>query len=378
MASGVLLPGVDFQEMPGHEDHWPVLPYERMRATLDTLHLYLQIVGKLKLRTPFQPEWANVALELGPRGLGTGAIPSGQDHFSIDFDFVGHVVAVAHGDGRTVTFPLRHRAVADFLAILQRVLRELDIDPSLNLMPQEVPGPVAFDQDHVHATYEPELANAWWRAMSSVSRPLSVFQGRFRGRTAPLGFMWGTFDQRVVRFDGRPADLEPWKGLIRRAAMDASQYEVGFWHGQDAHPRAALYAFTYPQPRGIESAGVGPVGARWDAVLGEHLLDWDVVRTSPDPAEAVLEFAQSTYDAGSRAAGWPPELDVLGALAAAVESAAGEASRLAPALEAYLGRHLTVEDVASRLSGLHAAYRAARPAQPWPDWCARGLVGGVS
>ncbi len=359
--------------MSGLDDHWPALPYERLRATLDTLHMYVQIAGKLKLRTPFQPEWANVALELGPRGLGTGAIPAGKDFFSIEFDFVNHAVAVAHSDGRTVSFPLRPRAVADFLAILQRTLQALDVDPSLNPMPQEVAHPVAFDRDRLHATYDPEAANAWWRAMSSVSRPLSVFQGRFRGRTAPLGFMWGTFDQRVVRFDGRPSGLEAWKGLIRRAAMDAGQYEVGFWHGQDAYPRAALYAFTYPKPDGIESTKIGPDGAKWDAAMGEHLLDWDVVRASPDPAEAVLEFAQSTYEAGSRAAGWPRELDVFGAIAAAIESAAGDASRLAPALEACLGRRFPVEEVASRLQALEAAYLDRGPAAPWPEWCARRL-----
>jgi hypothetical protein len=189
--------------------------------------------------------------------------------------------------------------------------------------------------------------------------------------------MWGTFDQRVVRFDGRPASLEPWTGIIRRAAMDAGQYEVGFWHGQDAYPRAALYAFTHPQPPGIESAPVGPAGARWDAALGEHLLDWDAVRASPDPAEAVLEFAQSTYEAGTRAAGWPPELDLVGALAAAVESAAGDASRLSPTLEACLGRHFPVEEVASRVSALDGAYKEQKPAAPWPEWCARALIRGI-
>ncbi len=353
---------------------WPELPYERLRATLDTLHMYLQVCGKLKLRTPFQPEWANVALELGPRGLGTGAIPSGEDSFSIDVDLVGHAVQVTHGDGRAISFPLRARSVAEFLAMLQDALRALGIDPELNLVPQEVANPVPFDEDRVHATYDPDAVRAWWQAMSSVSRPLSIFQARFRGRTAPLGFMWGTFDQRVVRFDGRPASLEPWKGLIRRAAMDAGQYEVGFWHGQDGYPHAALYAFTYPQPPGIESARVGPAGARWDPTLGEHLLDWDVVRAAPDPAEAVLEFAQSTYEAGSRAAGWPPDLDLLGALASAVEAAGDDASRLAPALEAWLGRHFPVEEVASRLDALAAAYRGAKPAAPWPEWCARGIV----
>ena len=359
--------------MPAPRERWPALPWERLRATLDTLHMYLQIAGKLKLRTPFQPEWANVALELGPRGLGTGAIPSGQDSFSIDFDLVGHAVTITHSDGRTSSFPLRSRSVAGFLALLQGTLRALDVDPALNLAPQEVVDPVPFDQDLVHGTYEPEAVDAWWQAMSSVSRPLSVFQGRFRGRTAPLGFMWGTFDQRVVRFGGRPASLEPWKGLIRRAAMDAGQYEVGFWHGQDAYPRAALYAFTYPQPDGIATARVGPEGARWDTAMGEHLLDWDVVRASPDPAEAVLEFAQTTYEAGARAAGWASDLDVFGALAGAVEAAQGDASRLVPALEAYLGRHFTVEEVSSRLLALETAYRQEKPGSPWPEWSARRL-----
>jgi hypothetical protein len=244
----------------------------------------------------------------------------------------------------------------------------------VNPVPQEVANPVPFDQDRVHATYDPEAAGAWWRAMSSVHRPLSVFQGRFRGKTAPVGFMWGTFDQRVVRFDGRPADISPWSGLIRRAAMDASQYEVGFWHGQDAYPRAALYAFTHPKPDGVENAAIGPAGARWDGAMGEHLLDWDVVRASPDPAAAVLEFAQTTYEAGSRAAGWRSDLDVHGALAGAVEAAGGSAEQLQPWLEAFLGRHFTVAEVSSRLRALEAAYRQEGPAMTWPEWCARRLI----
>jgi hypothetical protein len=360
--------------VPNLDRHWPELPYERLRPTLDTLHLYLQIVGKLRLRTPFQPEWSNVALEIGPRGLGTGAIPSGEDCFSVDLDFVAHALRVTHGDGRQASFALRSRAVADFFALFQATLRALDVDPTLNPMPQEVANPIPFDQDRTHGTYDAEAAGTWWRAMSSVHRPLSVFQGRFRGKTAPVGFMWGTFDQRVVRFDGRPADISSWTGLIRRAAMDASQYEVGFWHGQDAYPRAALYAFTHPKPDGIESASVGPSGARWDGTMGEHLLDWDVVRTAPDPAAAVLEFAQTSYEAGARAAGWPAELDVVGALARAVEAAAGSPDRLVPWLEAFLGRHFTNEEVSSRLRDLEAAYRQERPSMAWPEWCARRLV----
>jgi hypothetical protein len=360
--------------MPNRDRHWPELPYERLKPTLDTLHRFLQIAGKLRLRTPFQPEWSNVALELGPRGLGTGAIPTGDESFSVDFDFVSHFVCVTHSDGRQASFALRPRAVADFFAMLQVTLRSLDIDPSVNPMPQELANAVPFDQDREHASYDADAVGAWWRAMASVSRPLAVFQGRFRGKTAPVGFMWGTFDQRVVRFDGRPADISPWKGLIRRAAMDAGQYEVGFWHGQDAYPRAALYAFTYPQPKGIEAAPVEPAGARWDAAMGEHLLDWDRVRAAPDPAAAVLAFAQSTYDAGSRAAGWSAELDLFGALAAAIAAANGSAERLAPALEALTGRSAFVPDLAHHLASLDATYRAERPATPWPEWCARRLV----
>jgi hypothetical protein len=362
--------------VPSSNHNWPELPYERLRPTLDTLHRYLQIAGKLRLRTPFQPQWSNVALELGPRGLGTGAIPCGESSFEVHFDFVAHAVRISHGDGREASLPLRSLAVADFFALIQATLRALDIDPSVNPVPQEVADRVPFDQDRVHASYDPDAVSTWWRAMASVARPLAVFQGRFRGKTAPLGFMWGTFDQRVVRFDGRSTDISPWTGLIRRAGMDASQYEVGFWHGQDAYPRAALYAFTYPKPAGIETARIGPAGARWDANMGEHLLDWDLVRTSPDPAEAVLEFAQSTYEAGARAAGWPAELDVFGAVAGAVRSASGDAARLAPALEAFTGRHFTVEEVTSRLEKLEGAYGTEKPAVPWPDWCAHGFIRG--
>lgn len=362
--------------MPNSNHNWPELPYERLRPTLDTLHRYLQIAGKLRLRTPFQPEWSNVALEIGPRGLGTGAIPSGENSFGVYFDFVAHAVRITHSDGREASFPLRKLPVADFFALIQATLRALDIDPSVNPVPQEVANPVPFDQDRVHATYDLDAVGTWWRAMSSVAQPLAVFQGRFRGKTPPVGFMWGTFDQRVIRFDGRSADISPWTGLIRRAGMDAGQYEVGFWHGQDAYPRAALYAFTYPKPGGIETARIGPAGARWDAAMGEHLLDWDLVRTSPDPAEAVLEFAQSTYEAGAKAAGWAAELDVFGALAAAVLSTSGDAARLAPVLEAYMGRHFTVEEVASRLKKLEGAYGTEKPAVPWPDWCARGFIRG--
>jgi hypothetical protein len=187
-------------------------------------------------------------------------------------------------------------------------LRNAGIDASISLIPQEVPDPVPFNEDKEQRPYDRDLVNAWWRIMLSVQRVLSVFQGRFTGKTQPIGLMWGTLDIRAALYSGKPAPISDNTGFIRRNAMNAELMEMGWWSGDPAFPKPAFYSFTYPQPNGIENAKIGPQAARWDSGMGEFLLEYDDLRRSSDPDRDLLTFLETTYDAGATAAGWDPAL----------------------------------------------------------------------
>lgn len=290
------------------DEAWPALPYDAFSPTAHLLHMGLQAIGKRTLEKPFEPEWAHVALEVTPRGLTTGLIPARGGAFAVDVDLISHEVRCTTTSGRTGGFPLGPMSVAGFAERVDAMLAAAGIEAPVNPMPQEVPDPVPFDRDRAPRPYDRGLANAWWRILVSVHRVLQRYHARFRGKTQPVGFMWGTFDLRDVRYDGRPASAPPGADLIRREAMDAALIEVGWWSGSPAYPRPAFYGFTYPQPPGIETAAIRPAAARWDPVMGEFLLDYDPLRASPDPDSELLAFFESTYQAGAERAGWDPAL----------------------------------------------------------------------
>jgi hypothetical protein len=292
-------------------DAWPELPYSAWKDTLETLHMNLQIVGKVRLGlVPFEPQWANVPLYLSARGLTTTPMASGGLIFQIDVDLIDHQVAISTVRGDTRRVALTARPVAEFYADFMSTLHALEIDPGIRPIPDEVSDPIPFAEDTVHAAYEPEWANRFWRVLSRIDLVLKDHRSRFRGRGSPVQFFWGTFDLAYSRFSGRAVEPRPGAGLLERLGGDAEQVCAGFWPGHEHFPQPAFFSYTYPKPDGIESRVIKPAQAGWSADLGEFALLYDDVRTSPSPEEAILRFFESTYAEGARLANWDPSFVV--------------------------------------------------------------------
>lgn len=292
---------------------WPALNYEAFKSTAHLLHMLTQMIGKLKLTTPFQPHWSNVSLWLNSKGLTTGPISYKTGIFNIDIDLQSHKLSGVTSWGQTFKINLESQSVAELYQKLFSHLRNLQIDLEINPMPQEISNPVSFDKDTNICNYDSALANAWWRILISTFTVLEKYHARFNGETPPIGFMWGTFDLRDARYNGIP--VKP-TGIntdyIRRNAMDEAQVEVGFWHGNEMYQRPAFYSFIYPQPENIENMKIKPSGARWEKTLGEFVLDYDVLRKMQNPSEALLEFFESTYQKGAELAKWDQKFIVPG------------------------------------------------------------------
>lgn len=290
---------------------WPSLPYEEWRDTRDTLHMYTQVIGKIRLAlAPLEPEWANVALYVTPRGLGTSAIPYGLQCFDVEFDFLDHELVVRSSDGGVDSIPLQGQDVADFYHEVLAALGRLGISVTLNEMPQEVPDPIPFSDDRMHHAYDPTYAHRFWQVLVRVDTVMKQHRATFRGKASPVHFFWGTFDLAATRFSGRPADPPPGSGVIMRLAEDAEQISRGFWPGDQKTPYPAFYAYGYPQPGGCNAVECRPAAARWDDQIRLFVLPYDAVRESPDPAGALTEFLDSTYQHLSGLMGWDPSLAV--------------------------------------------------------------------
>jgi hypothetical protein len=289
-------------------DVWPELPYETWRATRDTLHLYTQVVGKLRLAlSPFEPEWANVPLYVTARGLTTSPLPFGSLTFDAEFDFLAHHLIVRASDGGEDRVPLGG-PVADFHDAVMAALRGMGIEVGISELPSEVNDPIPFPEDRAHHTYEPEQAHRFWQVLSRVDVILKRHRARFRGRTTPVQFFWGTFDLACTRFSGRPVVPPPGAGTIMRYSEDAEQVCAGFWPGDERTPYPAYYAYGYPRPEGVERARPRPDAARWVEEAGLFVLSYDAVRASGDPAAAAHEFLSTTYDACAAGLGWSADL----------------------------------------------------------------------
>jgi len=287
---------------------WPSLSYPDFAATQHLLHMGLQAVGKLKLEEPFEPQWAEVPLLLSSRGLTTGPIHYSGGAYEVTVDLISHQVGCATSWGFSGRYDLASMSVAEFVQQLFDILGKAGINASINLKPQEVPNTIPFDEDALRRPYVPTLVNAWWRILLSTQRVMQVFRGRFKGKTQPIGLMWGTLDIRDVRYNGKPASPGAEADYIRRNAMDEELIEMGWWSGSAAYPKPAFYSFTYPQPREIEHAKVSPASSRWESAMGEFLLDYEDLRKSKDPGGDLLSFFESTYQAGAERAGWDPHL----------------------------------------------------------------------
>jgi hypothetical protein len=288
---------------------WPELPYDAWAPTLDTLHMKLQVIGKIRLAlTRREPQWANVPLYLTARGLTTSPMWSGHTGFAIDIDLVDHEVVVALNDGRLERVALRARPVADFYRELMDRLKRLEIDVPITTTPSEVSDPIPFPKDTVHRSYDPQWAHRFWRVLARVDLVFKEHRGRFRGRTSAVSFWWGTFDLALARYSGRPVTPPAGAGIIRQVGGDAEQICVGFWPGNAQLRQPAFFAYAYPSPAGIERAALRPEAAQWNADLGEFILPYDDVRRSRDPRQTILDFAESTFQAGAGRQQWDPAL----------------------------------------------------------------------
>jgi hypothetical protein len=284
---------------------WPPLPYAEWEATRDTVHMWTQIVGKTRLAlTPLENHWWNVPLYVTPRGLGTSAIPYRAGSFEVEFDFVAHRLALRASDGREHALPLHARSVSDFYAEYMATLRSFGIEVALYPVPVEFDDTTPFDRDEHHAAYDRAHVERFRVALGAADRVLKQFRGRFLGKCSPVHFFWGSFDLAVTRFSGRPAPVRQDADRITREAYSHEVISHGFWPGDRRFKNAAFYSYTAPAPPGLSDCSVGPDQARWDATLAEFILKYDDVRTSPTPEAAVLEFCQSTYEAGATRAAW--------------------------------------------------------------------------
>ncbi len=246
-------------------DEWPELPYEAWAPTMETLHMKLRVVGKVRLAlTRREPQWANVPLYLTARGLTTTPMWSGRIGFEIHVDLIDHEVVVALNDGQVERIALDERPVSTFYQDVMDRLRRLGIDVAITTTPSEVENPIPFPDDMVHKTYEPDWAHRFWRLLARIDLVLKEHRGRFRGRAAPVSFWWGTFDLAVARFSGRAVEPPKGVGIIRRVSGDAEEVSVGFWPGNKWLPEPAFFAYTYPQPDGIERDAIRPGAAAWN------------------------------------------------------------------------------------------------------------------
>lgn len=283
---------------------WPALPYEAWQKTRDTLHMYTQVVGKLRLAlSPFEPEWAHVALYVTPRGLTTSAVPAGARTIDAEFDFIDHALVIRDSDGHVERRPLGG-SVAEFYHDVMRALQRMQVEVAISTLPSEVSNPIRFPEDRVHDTYDPQHAARFHHALLIVDGVMKEHRARFRGRCSAVHFFWGTFDLALSRYSGRPAEPAPGAGTIMRVSEDAEQICAGWWPGDERLPFPAFYAYAYPAPEGIAQLSVQPRAAAWSAEAGYFLLPYDAVISEVDPRRAVLDFLESTYAGAARLGDW--------------------------------------------------------------------------
>jgi hypothetical protein len=289
---------------------WPELPVAAWRETYATLHLWTQIVGKIRLsRAPWLNHSWHVVLYVTARGLTTSPIPDGTRTFQIDFDFIDHLLRISRSDGATRQFALAGQSVASFYASVMAALGELGIHLAIDEMPNELPEPIRFSQDKLHASYDPDAVRRFFQILVNVDRVFRQFRTGFLGKASPVHFFWGSFDLAVTRFSGRRAPRHPGgvPYLSDDVACEAYSHEVssaGFWPGSGAIDYPAFYSYAYPEPAGFRTAPVRPDTAFFSESLGEFVLPYDAVRTAAQPDQALLEFLQSTYEAAANCAKW--------------------------------------------------------------------------
>ncbi len=284
---------------------WPPLPLKEWENTCATLHMWTQMAGKVRLElTPLVNQYWNVALYVNSRGLTTSAIPYAGATFEVQFDFIDHKLVVTTSSGAIQSIELAPKSVAEFYAEFMGLLRTLGIAVKIWPMPVEVANPIRFDQDRTHASYDREYVSRFWRALISIHTVLEEFRAGFIGKCSPVHFFWGSFDLCVTRFSGRRAPERPGADKVMRESYSQEVLSVGFWPGNAGGPDAAFYAYAVPQPQGFPEAKVVPTAAFFDTKMSEYFLPYEDVRKAPSPRQALLDFAQTTYDAGATLGKW--------------------------------------------------------------------------
>lgn len=289
---------------------WPALPYQEWRDTYQTLHLWLQVVGKVCLA---QCAWVNhswhIALLPTARGLSTRLIGQGSSSFQIELDFIEHQLSIRLVNGTQVGFPLEPQSTASFYRKTMDALKQAGVPVTIRTMPCELPDAIPFEEDEVHSAYDREFANRYWHVVAQTSRVFENFRSRFIGKCSPVHYFWGSADLAVTRFSGRTAPPHPGgiPNLPDWVAREAYSHEVssaGFWAGNDQNPEAVFYSYAYPEPKGFADARVSPQAAHFSSSLREFVLPYEAMRTASSPEHALLEFLQSTYEAAANTAGW--------------------------------------------------------------------------
>jgi hypothetical protein len=283
---------------------WPELILEEWQDTLATVHMWMQIVGKIRMKqTTLVNHWWNVTLYVSARGLTTSPMPYEDRVFEIEFDFIDHKLRIDCSDGALTTLDLRPQTVADFYKELMNALQGLGIKVKIWPMPVEIPNPIRFDQDQTHKSYDAEYMNRFWRALVNIDDVFKEFRTRFIGKVSPVHFWWGSFDHAVTRFSGRTA---PARKVDDKWTQEAYSHEVishGFWPGGNG-VQAAFYAYAAPEPAGLSESKIKPDAAFYSQDMKEFLLPYDAVRQSPSPENALMDFCQSTYEAAANLAKW--------------------------------------------------------------------------
>ena len=305
---------------------WAELSYPSWRTTVATLHLWTQIIGKVRLSlTPWLNHSWQVPLYVTVRGLATGPVPFGQEIFEVEFDFIGHRLQIRTSQGAEREFALEPQSVADFYFRVLGILKDIGVSVSIYESPSEVADPIVFSSDRAHADYDAAAAHRFWRVLVQVDRVFKKFRSGFLGKASPVHFFWGSFDLAVTRFSGRPAPLHPGgvPGLADAVVREAYSHQVssaGFWPGNDAFPRAAFYSYAYPEPDAFRNRPVA-AGTYYDVTMREFILPYDRVRTAADPDALLLDFLATTYAAAAEGGGWDR---------AALECAMGMPRRVRP------------------------------------------------
>jgi hypothetical protein len=283
---------------------WPTLSYEEWKETYATLHMWMQIVGKVALgQAPAINHSWGIAFDVTPRGLSTHLLPHGARSFTIEFDFVTHQLVARVSDGRSAALPLTSQPVADFYRAVMDLLQRMDLGVRIWSMPVEIPDPIRFEDDTIHHSYDAAAAHRFWQILARIAPVFAERRSTFVGKTSPVHFFWGACDLAVTRFSGRPAPPREGPRFMR----EAYSHEVishGFWPGSAPVLEPAFYAYAVPEPAGLKEAAVRPSAAYYHRELGEFILPYEAVRTAPDPGEAIRAFVDSTYDRAATLGGW--------------------------------------------------------------------------